>query len=112
MENLENKIAEWRKQMADGMDPSALDELESHLRDDIENELRSGAAPQQAFATAVRRIGPASVIVSEFKKVAKTRWELLRKLKELFGGSQVSLPSLSNFTASARQSLDFAPEEA
>ena len=43
MFNLNQAIAEWRKQMAaSGINlPEALDELESHLREDVDQQVRS-----------------------------------------------------------------------
>jgi hypothetical protein len=46
-----------------------LNELESHLRDDVEHQTRSGAAAEQAFEAAARRIGHAGVLKHEFAKV-------------------------------------------
>ena len=71
MFDLDQAIAQWREQMsADGIKNSAtLDELESHLRDDIEQQMRSGLIAPQAFEGAVRRIGQAAVLEGEFDKV-------------------------------------------
>jgi cation transport ATPase len=58
-----------------------LDELEGHLRDDAEQQMRSGSNPQQAFEVAVQRIGQAHALKSEFAKVGGTkgarRWRLV-----------------------------------
>jgi hypothetical protein len=74
MFNLEHAIAEWRQQMVEGgIDSSTtLDELEGHLRDDVERQTKSGADASNAFANAVKRIGPPATIKAEFKKVEKT----------------------------------------
>ena len=44
MFNLDQAIVEWRRQMAAGgiRSPEVLDELESHLRDDVEQQMRLG----------------------------------------------------------------------
>jgi len=70
MFNLDQAIAEWRRQMtAGGIEtPAILDELESHLREDVERELRSGPDVERAFTAAVRKIGPASALKKEFEK--------------------------------------------
>jgi hypothetical protein len=70
MFNLDQAITEWRRQMdAVGIKtPSILDELESHLREDVERQMRSGIDAQKAFETAVQKIGPASALKHEFKK--------------------------------------------
>jgi len=70
MFNLEQSIAEWRKRMlAAGIKTLALDELESHLREEIERQIKLGLGRQQAFEFAVRQIGPAKQIKSEFTKL-------------------------------------------
>ncbi len=45
-----------------------LDELESHLRDDVEEQLRGGVTEQEAFEGAVPRMGQASLLEREFAK--------------------------------------------
>src|SRR5512135_1001318 len=68
MFDLETTIAEWRRQMiAAGLrNPEALDELESHLRDDVEQQVFSGINEARAFELAVRRIGEAVELKREF----------------------------------------------
>src|SRR6476661_8231305 len=68
MPDLETRIAQWRRQMIAGgiTNPEVLDELESHLREDIERHARSGLNVQQAFDAAVAKIGDASALKSEF----------------------------------------------
>ncbi len=70
MFNLEQAISEWRRQMltAGITSPVPLDELESHLRDEIEQQIKSGINAQQTFENAVTRIGQANVLKSEFNK--------------------------------------------
>ena len=70
MFNLEQAIAKWRQQMllAGIKAPAVLDELESHLREEVERQLRTGMPAEQAFETAAQKIGPASALKSEFRK--------------------------------------------
>ena len=70
MFDLETAITDWRQQMlAAGIPtPGPLEELESHLREDVEQQLRSGASAQRAFARSAERIGPAAVLKKEFRK--------------------------------------------
>ena len=72
MPDLENQIAEWRRQMlATGIKtPVPLEELESHLREDVERRMKSGASEAEAFTTAVEKIGGAHELKLEFAKVA------------------------------------------
>jgi hypothetical protein len=71
MFNLDQAIAEWRRQMAAGGIKSArvLDELESHLRDEIEGQIYSGASEQNAYRAAVAGIGRAGALKTEFAKL-------------------------------------------
>src|SRR6185295_17706549 len=82
MFDLEQSIADWRQQMSTrGISDSAvLDELESHLRDDFDQQLHSGLIAPQAFASAVQKIGQAAVLKHEFDKVSITS-ELHDRLK-------------------------------
>jgi hypothetical protein len=71
MFDLEKSIAEWRRQMlAAGIkSPVPLDELEIHLREDLERRLEFGLSAQTAFPVAVERIGQGNLLKMEFKKV-------------------------------------------
>ena len=75
MFDLESGIADWRKRMlaAGIQSPATLDELESHLREEIERQLRLGMGDMQAFMAAVQEIGPAHLVQSEFGKVEPGR---------------------------------------
>jgi hypothetical protein len=74
MFDLDQSIAEWRRQMhsAGIKSPAVLLELESHLREAIENQVRSGATEQQAFEATVRQIGQSDLLKGEFAKVGGT----------------------------------------
>jgi hypothetical protein len=93
MFNLDQAILDWRRQMAAGgiQAPEVLDELESHLRDDVEQQVRSGLSVQQAFEAATRRIGQATVLQAEFEKAdqakrVRARKNLLRICAVTIGG--------------------------
>jgi hypothetical protein len=70
MFDLEQAIADWRKQMlAAGIQaPVPLEELESHLREDIQRQMKSGLNQQKAFEISTQRIGQPESLKSEFKK--------------------------------------------
>ncbi len=70
MFDLDQAMAKWRQQMmASGLKAVvALDELEQHLRDDVEHAIRSGTDVQEAFETAVKRLGEAESLAKEFAK--------------------------------------------
>lgn len=74
MFDLEQAIAEWRKQMlAAGIKtPVPLEELESHLRDDVEAQIDSRTDAQRAFEFAAQRIGSAPELRGEFQQANRT----------------------------------------
>jgi hypothetical protein len=76
MFDLEQSIADWRKQMlAAGIKmPVPLDELEIHLHEEIERQIKSGLSEQEAFNSAVQKIGQAKPIKIEFKKIDIENW--------------------------------------
>jgi hypothetical protein len=75
MFDLNQAITEWRKQMVvGGINVSEVfDELESHLRDGVERRIQSGTNPEQAFELAVRQIGQAQILKTEFNKNNHTK---------------------------------------
>jgi hypothetical protein len=70
MFDLEQSVAAWRREMAaQGVSrPEILDELEAHLREDIEQRLRSGIDLPTAFAEAVIGIGDAKLLRRDFAR--------------------------------------------
>jgi hypothetical protein len=70
MFNPEQSIAEWRRQMLSAgiKTPVPLEELEIHLREDIEQQMKSGLSEQDAFNSTVKKIGEAGLLKTEFKK--------------------------------------------
>ncbi len=70
MFDLEQSIADWRQQMlASGIkSPTPLEELEIHLREEIELQTKLGLNAQTAFEAAVQRIGKANMLKNEFEK--------------------------------------------
>ena len=71
MFNLEEKILEWRKQMlATGIQsPVPLEELEIHLREELEQQMKTGQSAQTAFPIAVEKIGHGNALQNDFQKV-------------------------------------------
>ena len=101
MFNLEQSIENWRQQMltAGIKSPVPLEELESHFREEIDQQIKSGLDAHEAFAAAVQQIGQANIIKGEFKKVERT---LMKKtiiiLLGIFGilfGPGIILPALA-----------------
>jgi hypothetical protein len=70
MRDLDQLIAAWRRELSAGgiKSPQALDELESHLREDVQRRVKAGATTEQAFESAVRRLGSIDALNVEFRK--------------------------------------------
>jgi uncharacterized YccA/Bax inhibitor family protein len=69
MFDLEQSIAAWRQQMRTaGIQDIVLDELESHLAEEVARQVREGIEAAQAFESAVRQIGAAETLRVEFAK--------------------------------------------
>jgi hypothetical protein len=85
MFDLEKEISEWRGQMSRArLSPAAIDELEAHLRDDIQQQIRSGVEIETAFDTAVRRVGQAGALRAEFAKADEANFARPRKWMRIF----------------------------
>ena len=71
MFDLQQSLTDWRRQMlAAGIKtPAPLEELASHLHEEIGRLLESGLDEQSAFHAAVQKIGPAPALQNEFEKV-------------------------------------------
>jgi hypothetical protein len=70
MFDLEQSIADWRREMlAAGIKtPVPLEELEIHLREEIERQVKSGLNEPEAFCSAVQKIGQPNLLKTEFTK--------------------------------------------
>ena len=70
MFDLEQSIADWRKQMlAAGIKaPVPLEELEIHLREEIKRQTGTGLSETEAFKTSVQKIGPDRLFKTNSRK--------------------------------------------
>jgi hypothetical protein len=76
MEDLEVQIAEWRAFV--GIDDRDVDELETHLRDQITDLTEAGLADDEAFLIAVKRMGQLDELSREFAREHSGRlWKQL-----------------------------------
>jgi hypothetical protein len=75
MFDLEQSIADWHRQMlAAGIKtPVPLEELEIHLREEIERQMESGLAPQKALVAAMGKIGQVQTLKAEFTKIGSAK---------------------------------------
>ncbi len=71
MFDLNQEISEWKRSLgqSESVTGPDLDELESHLRDQIDHLTLSGLSPEEAFWVAQRRIGNTTNLPGEFAKV-------------------------------------------
>jgi hypothetical protein len=103
MFNLEKAIADWRRQMlAAGIEtPVPLEELESHLREEIERQMKSGLDAPAAFEISIRQIGQPETLNHEFNKSERTFMiRIVAMLMALFGtvlGGAMVLPALGQW---------------
>jgi hypothetical protein len=84
MFSLEQSIADWRQQMLAGgiKSPVPLDELEEHLRDSVERQMRSGISPELAFENTVQSMGQTAELKQEFSKAAASN-RIFEQLKHV-----------------------------
>jgi hypothetical protein len=99
MFNLDQAIREWRRQMTAGgiKTPAVLDELENHLREEVERQMRSGVETEKAFEAAAQKIGPADALKKEFNKCTVAAWseKLMIAVAVLFVAFGIFLSSVT-----------------
>jgi len=101
MFDLEKSISEWRRQMrAAGIKtPVPLDELEGHLRDEVDRQMNAGLSAQCAFNLATQQIGRPLPLKNEFKKIQRNiMTKIALTLIGIFGilfGPGILLPALA-----------------
>jgi hypothetical protein len=71
MFDLEQEIARWRRSMSARLahDREALEELESHLRDAVQQQTAAGTTPDEAWAAALARLGAPEIVAAEYGKL-------------------------------------------
>ena len=79
MSDVENQIEQWREalQTSDAFGSADLDELESHLREEMERLTPLGLSGTEAFLVARHRLGTAEALEAEYAKVNADRRALL-----------------------------------
>jgi len=100
MFNLEQSIVDWRRRMlAAGIKtPVPLEELESHLCEEIQRQMKSGLDGQAAFNLAAQKIGGANALRKEFGKVGESMSARQRKFNIIVCGVAAVLLGLSGVT--------------
>src|ERR1700678_3816833 len=93
MFDLEQSLGIWRRQMITAVTtaPIPLEELESHLREEIERQIKSGLSEPEAFKIGIQKIGQGPILQDEFKKVRKdgqlkrTGQQIIRSIALIIG---------------------------
>jgi putative ABC transport system permease protein len=91
MFDLEKAVSRWRKRMEAeaALEPGQIAEVESHLRDKVDDLIARGRTPEQAFDEAVRALGEAGLIGSQFfkattpKRSGRPSWQAPRFIPAL-----------------------------
>ena len=70
MFNLENEIRNWLRKLrrSENLEDSDIAELESHLRDEIDHQIKRGLEEEAAFRAALERSAPADILRQEYEK--------------------------------------------
>jgi hypothetical protein len=107
MFDLEQSITDWRNQMlAAGIKtPVPLEELEIHLREEIEQQMRSGTEAQPVLEAAIQKIGRTDVLKNEFQKTNLPTVEETR-IKVIAGGVLTLLVGFIMLWAAVVQNRD------
>ena len=76
--DLERQIRLWRQTISSALGapgrPEVIDELESHLRDDVDQRVAAGHTPAQAWKAALARLGELPKLAAEFRKTPPAVW--------------------------------------
>ncbi|MHC4352055.1 MAG: hypothetical protein ACYS0H_04985 [Planctomycetota bacterium] len=74
MFDLNEEILQWRDNLAqaDLVDESAVDELESHLREEVKSLASENLSEEESFWLARRRLGGAGDLSGEFAKINRS----------------------------------------
>jgi hypothetical protein len=94
MFDLEAAVAAWRQQMRN-VSGEALDELEAHLREAVDDHARAGLSAERAFDAAVTAMGQTGVLKEEFAKVSPES-ALKQALLSLAGIPELSTTTTMN----------------
>ena len=75
MFNLENAIQNWKKSLkqSPAFEEGQIKEMETHLRDEIDDLIEKGVSEEEAFSQVVEKFGPVEKIEDEVYKTKTTR---------------------------------------
>jgi hypothetical protein len=95
MRDVDGRIAAWRRALAETgtCSPDAIDELETHLREEYDRLVRTGEQPDRALELALTRVGTPQTLGAEFGKIGATRpWVLVRGMMMIFTVAALIVP--------------------
>lgn len=78
--DIESEIRKWRDLLRTGTSLGAgdIEELESHLRDSVDDLSERGISREEAFLVSIRRLGATDTLADEFAKLSTERvWRQL-----------------------------------
>jgi len=98
MFDLERAIGEWRASMNASMPGQAetIDELETHLRDAVQQRVQSGQLTDAAWKASLQQLGTPQAIASEFGKLPPPTL-LLTRAMQVVAGLYIVLAVLASF---------------
>jgi ClpA/ClpB-like protein len=101
MFHLEKAINDWKRRLAASglVSRETVEELESHLREDFETQVRQGIDRAAAFQSAVARIGDLELLTSEFGKLPSNRSGTLLNIFRVSSITAAVLMLISNVPA-------------
>jgi hypothetical protein len=95
MADIEQQIADWRSRLSAliGGNRDLVAELEVHLRDAVEDQVRRGVPAEKAVAIALTRLGSPEALAREFAKQS-TPWLPARLILGLGAAAAAALTIL------------------
>lgn len=102
--DLDRAVASWRQRMraAHALLKDDLDELESHIRDHVDELVAEGASPRDAFFAATARVGSTGEVEREYRKV---RFGRSKRARSLIRESAWSFAMLRNHLKTGYRSI-------
>ena len=98
MADVESQIAEWRTYLSEAavVERGDIDELEAHLRDQIDELDSAGLTDDEAFLVAVKRMGSIDSLTREFAREHSGRlWKQLVLQSGLLANLNTDDPAIS-----------------
>lgn len=106
--NLEQAIVTWRRFLGKerAISPDDADELEIHLRDEVDELIERGRTPERAFQEAVRHLGSYAQLHRDYHNVY---WTKVREERRLTEELSIRIAMLKNYLTIAQRNLRKRP---